>query len=75
MKVDDVQRSVEKALVIAGLQNGQRPKLLSDNCSCYIAAELKEYLQSKGVKPIHGRANHPQTQGKIERYHRTMKIL
>ena len=75
MKVDDVQRSVEKALAIAGLQNGQRPKLLSDNGSCYIAAELKEYLHSKGVKPIHGRANHPQTQGKIERYHRTMKNI
>jgi transposase InsO family protein len=75
MKVEDVQRSVEKALAIASLQNGQRPKLLSDNGSCYIAAELKEYLHSKGVKPIHGRANHPQTQGKIERYHRTMKNI
>jgi putative transposase len=75
MKVEDVQRCVEKALVIAGLQNGQRPKLLSDNGSCYIASELKEYLLTKGVKPIHGRANHPQTQGKIERYHRTMKNI
>ena len=75
MKVEDVQRCVEKALVMAGLQNGQRPKLLSDNGSCYIAAELTEYLHSKGVKPIHGRANHPQTQGKIERYHRTMKNI
>jgi putative transposase len=75
MKVEDVQRCVEKALAMAGLQNGQRPKLLSDNGSCYIAAELKEYLRSKGVKPINGRANHPQTQGKIERYHRTMKNI
>jgi putative transposase len=75
MKVEDVQRCVEKALALAGLQNGQRPKLLSDNGSCYIAAELKEYLLTKGVKPIHGKANHPQTQGKIERYHRTMKNI
>ncbi len=75
MKVEDVQRTVEKALALAGLQNGQRPKLLSDNGSCYIAAEFKEYLRNKGVKPIHGRANHPQTQGKIERYHRTMKNI
>ena len=75
MKVEDVQRCVEKALAMAGLQNGQRPKLLSDNGSCYIAAELKEYLHSKGVQPINGRANHPQTQGKIERYHRTMKNI
>ncbi len=75
MKVEDVQRTVEKALALAGLQNGQRPKLLSDNGSCYIAAEFKEYLRNKGVKPIHGRSNHPQTQGKIERYHRTMKNI
>lgn len=73
MKVSDVERSVERALAIAGLQNGQRPKLLSDNGACYIASELKEYLQSKGVVPIHGKVNHPQTQGKIERYHRSMK--
>jgi putative transposase len=75
MIIVDVQRCIDKALAIAGLQNGQRPKLLSDNGSCYIASELKEYLLTKGVKPIHGRANHPQTQGKIERYHRTMKNI
>lgn len=75
MKFEDVKRSVEKAMVVAGLQNGQRPKLLSDNGACYIASELKEYLQSKGIASIHGKVNHPQTQGKIERYHRSMKNI
>ncbi|SPF49812.1 Helix-turn-helix, Fis-type protein [Candidatus Desulfosporosinus infrequens] len=75
MAVQDVERSVDRALDIAGLQSGQRPKLLSDHGSCYIAAEFKEYLLSKGVKPIHGKINHPQTQGKIERYHRSMKNI
>lgn len=73
MTAADVERSVEKAIAVAGLQNGQRPKLLSDNGACYIAAELKAYLKSKQVIPIHGRVRHPQTQGKIERYHRSMK--
>jgi len=75
MKVEDVERSIEKALAIAGLQKGQRPKLLSDNGSCYIATELKDYLKTKSIIAIHGKINHPQTQGKIERYHRSMKNI
>ena len=50
-----------------------QPRLLSDNGSCYISGELKSYLVKKEVEHIRGKPMHPQTQGKIERYHRTMK--
>lgn len=73
MTADDVERSVEAALGKAGLKKEQRPKLLSDNGSCYVAADLKTFLKDKGITPVHGRTRHPQTQGKIERYHRSMK--
>jgi transposase InsO family protein len=73
MKTEDVQRTVVRALAAAGLKNNNKPKLLSDNGSCYIAAELKCFLKDEMMKLIHGRPNHPQTQGKIERYHRSMK--
>lgn len=73
MKVQDVQRTVEQAMAKAALGKQQRPRLLSDNGSCYIAFELKAYLQTKQIEHIHGRPLHPQTQGKIERYHRSMK--
>lgn len=73
MKVEDVERTVEAALKKAGLAKHQRPKLLSDNGACYIASELKDYLKAKGISQVHGKINHPQTQGKIERYHRSMK--
>lgn len=73
MKSEDVERSVEAALVVAGLGAYQRPKLLSDNGACYVASELKDYLKTKGIRQVHGKINHPQTQGKIERYHRSMK--
>jgi putative transposase len=73
MKAPDVMKSVEKAINYTGIPGNKRPKLLSDNGACYISYELKDYLKSKKIKPIHGRPGHPQTQGKIERYHRTMK--
>lgn len=75
MKAEDVERSVEQAINKAGLSKKGRPnlKLLSDNGSCYVAVELKEYLKKKKITPVHGRPHHPQTQGKIERYHRSMK--
>lgn len=73
MTAPDVMITVEKALSYTGIPPNKRPKLLSDNGSCYISAELNKYLETKNIKPIHGRPGHPQTQGKIERYHRTMK--
>jgi transposase InsO family protein len=73
MKAEDVERTVEAALKKAGLAKHQRPKLLSDNGACYIASELKDYLKRQGISQVHGKINHPQTQGKIERYHRSMK--
>lgn len=74
MKAQDVQRTVDRAIIKAGLKKGQVPKLLSDNGSCYVAGEIKTYLEEEyKMKQIHGRPAHPQTQGKIERYHRTMK--
>lgn len=73
MSSDDVKPSVDKAMRFAGLNDLTAPKLLSDNGSCYIAQDFKKYLAARGIKPINGKPCHPQTQGKIERYHRTMK--
>ena len=74
MKVEDVKRTVDRAIIKAKISTKQRPKLLSDNGSCYIASELNSYLKKQhDMDQVHGRPMHPQTQGKIERYHRTMK--
>jgi putative transposase len=73
MRAEDVQRTIDQAMTKANLAPHQKPKLLSDNGACYIASELKDYLKGIGVKQVHGKLNHPQTQGKIERYHRSMK--
>jgi putative transposase len=73
MTSEDVKPSIRNALRIAGLTKNTAPRLLSDNGPCYISAELKSFLSEHGIKPINGAPCHPQTQGKIERYHRTMK--
>lgn len=69
----DARTTIDRALSMTGLGENNRPKLLSDNGPSYIAGELKSYLKQVGVKHIHGSPMHPQTQGKIERYHRSMK--
>jgi len=73
MTTPDVERNVEAALKKTGLPNGKRPKILSDNGSCYISDDIKKFMKEQGITQVHGAPNHPQTQGKIERYHRSMK--
>lgn len=73
MKAPDVAHTLEKAIAHAGIDPKHMPRLLSDNGSCYISHDLKDYLSLIGMQHVHGKPNHPQTQGKIERYHRSMK--
>jgi len=73
MTSKDVEPSLDKALCFAGLTKETAPVLLTDHGKCYVSIELRSYLAEKGIKPINGKPYHPQTQGKIERYHRTMK--
>jgi putative transposase len=73
MKQEDAERVVKDAKIKAGLSPEDIVTVLTDNGPCYIAKDFDEYLDDIGVKHIRGRALHPQTQGKIERYHRSMK--
>ena len=44
-----------------------------DNGPCYISQELDDYLDTHGLAHTRGAPYHPMSQGKIERYHRSMK--
>src|SRR3546814_5188396 len=50
-----------------------KPRLLSDNGPSYIAGELAEYIEANKMSHVRGAPMHPQTQGKIERWHQTLK--
>ncbi len=51
----------------------RKPRLLSDNGSPYIAGDLANWLKERRTRHVRGAPNHPQTQGKIERWHQTFK--
>ena len=76
MKAVDVTDTLEQALAASGLDRPNvvhRPRLLSDNGSSYIAGDLAVWLKGQGITHVRGAPNHPMTQGKIERWHQTMK--
>ena len=50
-----------------------KPRLLSDNGACYISGELKRWWNDHEIEHTRGAPYHPMSQGKIERYHRSMK--
>ena len=76
MATTDVKELLDLAVERTGVEHvavRHRPRLLSDNGACYVSDELRKYLTSKGMTQTHGAPYHPMTQGKIERYHRSMK--
>ncbi len=76
MATADVTDTLEDALKATGLSEARvrhKPRLLSDNGPCYISGELKSWLKKQEIEHTRGAPYHPQTQGKIERYHRSMK--
>jgi transposase InsO family protein len=76
MKASDVTETLELALEASGCDDVtvvHKPRLLSDNGSSYVAGDLADFLEDKGMDHVRGAPHHPQTQGKIERWHQTMK--
>jgi transposase InsO family protein len=67
---------VQKAVDLTGMSDvsvEDRTVLLSDNGAGYLSRQFSEYLRLVGVRHIVASPYHPQTNGKIERYHRSLK--
>src|SRR5215216_4170474 len=76
MRVEDVTDTLTLALQASGCDSArvvQRPRLLSDNGPSYVSSDLAAWLSDKGMDHTRGAPCHPQTQGKIERWHQTLK--
>ena len=76
MAASDVTATLDVALQAARLDGAgiqQRPRLLSDNGPSYVANDLADWLQGQGMRHTRGKPYHPMTQGKIERWHLSLK--
>ena len=76
MRAEDVTDTLDLALAASGCDQAHvhhRPRLLSDNGPSYIAGELADYIEAQRMSHVRGAPFHPQTQGKIERWHQTLK--
>jgi len=74
--IDDVEETLMMALKKSGLEQARvrhHPMLLTDNGPAYLSKDLARFLKRKNLEHIRGAPYHPMTQGKIERFHRSMK--
>jgi putative transposase len=76
MTAEDFSLVVEKAVEATGLSKAPQvmmPRLVSDRGPALISSAFQEYLETRHIHHILASPYHPQTNGKIERYHQTLK--
>lgn len=76
MTANSLVEVVQEAVDATGMTEvplRDRTALLSDNGPGYLSRIFAGYLRQVGIRHIVSAPYHPQTNGKIERYHRTLK--
>ena len=76
MSADSLIEVIQEAIDATGMTEvpvEDRTKLLSDNGAGYVSRAFRDYLHLVGIRHILAALFHPQTNGKLERYHQTIK--
>ena len=76
MAADSLIEVIQEAIDTTGMTEvpvEDRTKLLSDNGAGYVSRAFRDYLHLVGIRHILAAPFHPQTNGKLERYHQTIK--
>jgi transposase InsO family protein len=61
-----VQRALEK-------HPGQKPRIISDNGPQFIAKDFKQFIRLMGLTHVRTSPYYPQSNGKLERWHKSLK--
>jgi transposase InsO family protein len=70
MKEQEVECILERA---KELYPGARPRIISDNGPQFVAKDFKEFIRVSGMSHVRISPYYPQSNGKIERWHQTLK--
>jgi len=70
MEESDVQTIVQRA---REAYPNARPRIISDNGPQFIAKNFKEFIRIAGMTHVKTSPYYPQSNGKIERWHKTLK--
>jgi putative transposase len=72
-KGTDFAEIVELACQKSGVDKEAMPNLVSDRGPALISGDLNDYLEEMEIYHIYAAPYHPQTNGKIERWHKSLK--
>ena len=70
MEEGDVETIIQRA---REMYPNERPRIISDNGPQFIAKDFKEFIRICGMTHVKTSPYYPQSNGKIERFHRTIK--
>ena len=76
MSANSLIEVIQEAVDATGMTDvpvEDRTRLLSDNGAGYVSRSFRDYLHLVGIRHILAAPYHPQTNGKLERYHRSIK--
>jgi transposase InsO family protein len=66
------QRAIEE-FKKANPEKERMPRLITDNGGQFVSKGFKEFLSHSGLQHTRTAPNHPQSNGKIERFHKTLR--
>jgi transposase InsO family protein len=70
MQEGDVETIIQRA---REMYPNERPRIITDNGPQFIAKDFKEFIRIAGMTHVKTSPYYPQSNGKIERFHRTIK--